>query len=374
MSEKTEAATPKRVRDARNQGQVAKSTEAVSYAQLAVTFAYVSWKGRELVTGMGNLVSRSLDAVVHPGPDNLSGTAYLLVQIVVAFVAPLAGLLLITTIFANIVQTGPLLASEALAFKPEKLNPVDNLQNLFSVSTLVQVAKSIATLAVLVVLLVSVIKGQLRSLQALPVCGDVCAPSLLASLLHSIFVATLIFGIVLSLADFGYQKYKTTEDMKMTKDEVKRENKDDEGDPDIKRRRREIQNELRSGNLSETVKRSSVVVRNPTHLAVCLYYKNGETPVPKVLMKARDLLAQRIVSIAIDARIPVVEDVELARALFVVRDGRYIPTSLYGPVALLLEALRRVEVKEEQQRNTIGSNPEQSPPENPRNRPPEGKG
>ncbi|RQS43255.1 EscU/YscU/HrcU family type III secretion system export apparatus switch protein [Burkholderia sp. Bp8986] len=354
MSEKTEAATPKRIKDARKQGQVAKTVEGVSYAQLGVFFGYVSWKGEGVVSQIGNIILRSLLIVVDPKRDDLSFIGYSVARIGIDFLLPLAGFLIIVTIFANLVQTGPLVASEAIAFDLKKLNPVDNLKKLFSISTLVQLIKSTAMLIVLTVLLVIVIKGQLRSLQMLPLCGEVCALALLSILLHNIFIVVIIFGVVVSFADFGYQKYKTTEDLKMTKDEVKRENKDDMGDPEIKQRRRELQGEMRSGNLAETVSRSSVVVRNPTHVAICLYYKNGETPVPKMLLKGRDKLALRIVELAVDSRVPIVEDVALAHALFAVKNGRYIPSSLYGPVALLLEALRKIDF-DEKQRNSGAS-------------------
>lgn len=124
---------------------------------------------------------------------------------------------------------------------------------------------------------------------------------------------------------------------RMSKENIEQENKDIEGDPQVKKRRREVQREMQSGSLAQKVKQSAVVIRNPTHIAICLGYDPVETPVPKVLEKGVDGRAEHIIALALREAIPVVENISLAHQLFYnAKDGEAIPESLFEPVAALL--------------------------------------
>ncbi|MFM0609743.1 EscU/YscU/HrcU family type III secretion system export apparatus switch protein [Paraburkholderia sediminicola] len=343
MSEKSEKATPRKLSDARKRGQVTKTEEAASYGQVSVVFLFFIWKGSQISAQIQAFIVRCIELCRDPSGSVISSLISKFLILIATITLPLAAALIIITILINLVQTGPLIATEALKLSLEKLNPGKNIKNILSLDKLFEVAKSLAILSMLGLLFVAILHSNLRSLQILSACGVSCGAILMTHLLNDIFLTLIIFGIFLSILDFSYKKYKMVEDLKMTKEEVKQEFKNEEGNPEIKARRRAIHHELLSGNLADMVQRSTAVVRNPTHIAICLYYHPGETPLPIVLTKGADSLAQRIVEIAIISGVPVVHDITLARALNKVHEGHRIPLELFLPVAAVLAALKKLE-------------------------------
>ena len=155
-----------------------------------------------------------------------------------------------------------------------------------------------------------------------------------------------IFNLLLGVCSrrlCAFVHFQTMKELKMSKDDTKQEYKETEGNPEVKQKRRELQRETANGSLAQNVKKSTVIVRNPTHIAVCLYYQADETPLPVVLDKAQDHMALHVVDMAEEHAIPLVENIPLARALFnQVESGQVIPESLFEPVAELLRVVMNV--------------------------------
>lgn len=159
----------------------------------------------------------------------------------------------------------------------------------------------------------------------------------LGALVTEIMAYTAVAYIIVGAFDFAFQRFNHTKQLMMTKDEVKREHKDSEGNPEIKGKRKQLHQEMMQSGIAENTRKSSVVVTNPTHVAVALYYQKDETPLPMVMAKGEDLLAKRIMRIAEEEGIPIMRNVPLARALNErVEVEQYVPSDLLEPVAEVL--------------------------------------
>ncbi|EKR1436480.1 EscU/YscU/HrcU family type III secretion system export apparatus switch protein, partial [Salmonella enterica subsp. salamae serovar 58:l,z13,z28:z6] len=148
----------------------------------------------------------------------------------------------------------------------------------------------------------------------------------------------VLFGyLIFSVFDFWFQKHESMKKTKMSKDEVKREAKDTDGNPEIKGERKRLHSEIQSGSLAKNIKKSTVIVKNPTHIAVCLYYRLGETALPMVIENGKDKEALLIIKLAERYDIPVIENVQLARSIYgKVKKGQYITEDLFEPVAQVI--------------------------------------
>ena len=192
------------------------------------------------------------------------------------------------------------------------------------------------------------LRGNLNTLLQIPTCGLECVPTITGVLVKQLMIISSVGFIVIAAADYAYQKFDHTKQLKMTKDEVKREYKEMEGSPEIKSKRRQLHQELQASNQRDNVKRSNVLVTNPTHIAIGLYYKKGETPLPVITLKETDAMAKRMIAIAHEEGIPVMQKVPLARALYA--DGQlnqYIPGDLIEATAEILRWVASLEQSEE---------------------------
>lgn len=337
MSEKTEKPTEKRLRDARKKGQVFKSEEITSGIQLAVLFAYFCFQGEALVGGIRDLILATLTVLNQPIEKAVEHILSVFLQILLLFIGPLALLLICTTILSVVAQTGPLLAWEAMTFKLDKLNPMANLKQMVSIKSLFEFCKSAFKVAALAIIFFYLLRRYMPSMQFLPGCGTACGFSVTKQLIAWMWGGLIGFYLVIGLADYAFQRHSTMKQLMMSKEEIKREYKDSEGNPEMKHERKKVHQEIQSGSLAANVSKSNVVVRNPQHIAICLYYRQGETPLPIVLEKGRDAMALHIVSLAEKQGIPIVEHIPVARHLMsAVEVGGTIPTELFEPVAQIL--------------------------------------
>jgi type III secretion protein U len=343
MSEKTEKPTEKKRKDARNKGQVAKSVEITSGVQLAVLLGYFLFEGPHLLQAFEALVDVSIDVVNDDFRAALDRWIGMLDSVVVRFTLGIALVVIAMTIIAVIAQIGPLLAPEAMKPSLDKINPLANLKQMFSMKSLFEFAKSLFKVGTLSIIFFYLIRQYAPSLQFLPLCSVECGLEVATQLLYWMWAALVGFYVVFGIADLAFQRYNTTKQLMMSIEEIKQEFKNTEGNPEIKNKRREIHHEVQSGSLAANVAKSTVVVRNPTHVAVCLYYERSETPLPEVLEIGRDRLAQHIVTLAERAGIPVVENVLVARALASrVDPGQCIPPDLFEPVAHILRVVMQL--------------------------------
>lgn len=344
MSEKTEQPTPKRLRESREKGQVAHSKEAVSAAMIIAVFGYfwATWDG--YVAGLKELVLLPVDLYGLPFADAAKRLFDLLLVKCAQLVLPVLGLAVAVAILANFAQVGVLLAFESIKPDLKKINPAQGIKKIFSVKNVVEALKSILKIGFLSILLYRVIKDGLGDLLRIPYHDLASLSGLLAALMKQTALYSAMAFIAIAAADYAFQRFQHLKELKMSKDEVKREYKEMEGDPHIKSKRKQLHHQLVMGGIEQQVKKATVVVTNPTHVAVALYYEPGKTPLPVIKAKGENLIARRIKEIAQREGIPIMENVPLARGLLAQGEvDQYIPSELIGAVAEVLRWVQSLE-------------------------------
>ncbi|MCG7490157.1 EscU/YscU/HrcU family type III secretion system export apparatus switch protein [Vibrio sp. Of14-4] len=343
MAEKTEKPTHKRLKDARKKGQVIKSTEIVTGLQMAVILGYFVVEGQGMMDAVWKMIEISINSINLPIKIAAESVLAAFVFIMLRFMAGLVVILVITVVISCMAQTGPVWASESLTPSFNKINIINNAKNIFSMKSVFALLKNILKILVLTVVFYYLLHQHVNMFQYLPSCGAECGVTVTFTLVKWLWGAFLICYLVFAVADYAFVHFQTMKELKMSKDDTKQEYKETEGNPEVKQKRRELQRETANGSLMQNVKKSTVIVRNPTHIAVCLYYQADETPLPVVLDKAQDHMALHVVDMAEEHAIPMVENVPLARALFnQVESGQVIPESLFEPVAELLRVVMNV--------------------------------
>lgn len=339
-SDKTEPPTPKRLRDSRKKGQVAKSKEVVSAAIIvSLTFYLIGATDyyMELFRDLFNFPYWVDQVPFVQAYDQMVTKAF---QLGLAMIAGPIGIAVVMAVASNFAQVGALFAAESVKPDLKKLNPGKALKNIFSKKNLVELLKSLVKIGVLGVAVAYVIWQGLPNLMRVPACGLGCLMPTFGVLFAELINYVALAFILVAVADYAFQKMDYIKGLKMSKDEVKREYKESEGSPEIKGRRRSLFQEIVNSQETSNIKRSSVVVANPVHLAVGLQYESGKTPLPVVTLKEQGLNAQRVVAIAEQEDIPVMINVPLAHSLMADADvDQYIPDDLIRPVAEVLRLL-----------------------------------
>ena len=342
--EKTEQPTPKRLRDAREKGQVAKSNELVSTAMIIALFGYLWMNGDLVIEQLKELI---IAASVFEGNDflfELERIGWSIFKLSLHVLAPILIVAVVTAIASNYVQVGTLFSLEAVKPSLSKINPAKKLKQMFSKKNLFEFGKSLLKVVFLSLLIYMVIKNNVPLLLQLPHCNLDCILPVLGHLLKQLIIYTALAFIIVAALDFTFQKFQHIKELKMTKEEVKREYKEMEGSPEIKSRRRSMHHELLNSQVESEVKRSSVIVTNPTRVAVGLYYEEEETALPIVTIKGENLRAEQIIKIAKREGIPVMQNIPLARNLMASANPyEYIPSDLIEPVAEVLRLVRDLE-------------------------------
>jgi len=344
--EKTEQPTPRKLQDARKKGQVAKSKDlsAAIVLMAAVTVFYLSTKSA--VTGLErHMVWYFANCFNFGLPEKHLPWVLLnsLFDISVIFIP----VILVTVIFgviANVMQTGFILSADSLMPKLDRLNPLEGLKKMFSVNSLVELVKSI--FKVVVVGAVSYLVAVKYIPELLMVFYKNPSQEMLEILDVLIVVAFAGGGAYLLLAvfDFYYQRFDFLKRMRMSKQDIKDEYKQTEGDPQIKGWLRKRQREISMNKIREEVPKATVVVTNPIHYAVALKYQEGVTGAPIVVAKGAGDIALRLKDIAVKSSVPVVENPPLARSLFQQVDvGREIPVELYQSVAEVMAMVLKLD-------------------------------
>ncbi|ATM88309.1 MULTISPECIES: EscU/YscU/HrcU family type III secretion system export apparatus switch protein [Yersinia] len=335
--EKNEKPTAKRLKEAREKGQVIKSVEITSGVQLLVLVAYFLLTGYTLVDQAKMLIRDTIEQIGRPLTFSLARIGSECLAIFIHIMGILGGALVLITMLSGLAQVGPLLATKAVAFKGEHINPINNAKQLFSLRSLFELTKSILKVAVLTLILGYLLMSYSPSFGYLTYCGSQCAIPIFATLMSWLLGALIACYVVFSLMDYSFQRYNTLKQLKMSLEEIKREYKDSDGDPHIKQKRRQMQQEVQSGSFAKNVQRATAVVRNPTHFAVCLFYHAEDAPLPVVIEKGEGEKAALIIKLAEQHGIPVVENIALARVLHHgVVCGETIPEQFFEPVAAIL--------------------------------------
>jgi flagellar biosynthetic protein FlhB len=336
---RTEKPTPRRLQKAREKGQIARSKEVAPALVLLGGLIILYYSGHKLVftlaTEMRDILRLSVPSeVTVPFVQGILHTTAVRLGSTVGLVMATALLLGVT---ANVMQGGLAFSWNALALNFERLSPKNGLSRVFSKNGLIELAKGTLLLSVVSVIAWSVIFDHLPLYPRLVLMDPSRLLYWVASISYEVFIRVAVFLAFLALADFGFQKYRFLEQLKMTKQEVKEEYKELEGDPLVRARIRRIQRELARRRMMAEVPKADVVITNPTHYAVALSYKMESMEAPQVVAKGVGFLALKIKELAQQHNVPLVENKSLAQTLYKsVEIGEHIPASLYRAVAEIL--------------------------------------
>ena len=343
--EKTEPATSKKLKDAREEGKVARSQELNSAAMLIALFLslriFVSYLGEGFISvfhlfyGMiPDVVDTQRDGMTVQAASGLLNQGYLqLLRLAAPFLA--AGL--VVAIVISIVQVGWQVSTKPLEPKLDKFNPVNGFKRIFSKDSLFNLLMSILKIVLVFYVAYTCIKGQANNLFILYEIPLNQAISLIGDIIIDTGLRISLCYLVVGLADYIYQRHRFNEDMKMTKQEVKDEYKNTEGDPQIKGQQRQRMREASQRRMMQDVPKADVVITNPTHIAVAIRYDAEIENAPTVVAKGEDYLAAKIKETAKENGVEIMENKPLARALYAtVEVGEQIPPELYQAVAEIL--------------------------------------
>lgn len=350
MAEKSEKATPKKLRDARKKGQVAKAqdfpsafTFIVSISTILLASGYIF---QQLSAYLINMFRRSqlqnLDLNVLAGElMHEAITTIVNCSLPILLVTVIAGLL------TSFLVVGPMFSPEAMKPDLKRLNPVTNIKNMFKFKTLFELLKSIFKITGAFILIWSVVYN---STQEIIACAALTLPAItqvFSSFLIKVVIRVGIFFLAVALADLIFQKRNFAKEMKMEKFEVKQEHKDVEGNPEIKGQRRRVAQEIAYQEGPQGVKRARALITNPIHIAVALQYNEEVEPAPRIITMGKGIIADTMVRIATENNIPIMRNVDLAHTLFEKGEiGDYVPEETYEAISQILQWLESLEAQE----------------------------
>ena len=340
--EKTEDATSKKLKDVRDEGNVAKSVEIVTAATLLVLYIClrfaIEFVGERLIHTFDTFFSL-IPRMVHDGVQ-IDEFNYLLLQTLLdigLIIAPFLILGFVIAFFSNSLQFKYQITTKPLMPKFNKLNPISGFKRMFSMNTLIELLKSIIKVVAIGYISYSVLVEHVEELFLLYDMSINQGLLLMYDIILELLMKICIVFCVIAAADFMYQKWKFKEDNKMTKQEVKDEFKNQEGDPKVKGQQRQRMQQASMRRMMAAIPEADVVITNPTHFAVALSYESGRGQAPVVVAKGADFLAGRIKDIAREHSVEIVENKPLARMLYYnVELGAEIPPELYQAVAEVL--------------------------------------
>lgn len=343
--EKTEPATDKKLRDARDEGKVAKSKELTAAFDLIVLFlvlkVFMSFVGEKLLGFFSYIYIRMPDFLHETQKDMSSVTVRnFMNDIILQFLLtclPFFIFGVVVTILVSIVQVGWKVTTKPMAPKLDKFNPINGFKRIFSKDAIFELIKSVLKIGVILYMAYSSIKSHQNDIFILYELPLKRAVALVGDIIINTGLKISIVYLIVGIVDYIYNKHKFNEDMKMTKQEVKDEFKNTEGDPAIKGQQRKRMQEASQRRMMQDVPKADVVITNPTHFAVAIKYDADTNQAPVVTAKGQDYVAMKIKEIARDNNIRIVENKPLARMLFHnVELGAEIPPELYQSVAEIL--------------------------------------
>lgn len=338
--EKTEQPTPKRLREARKKGQVAKSNDLTQAVLFLTAVGVLSAGGGAYVSELRAMMTGLFQPHMLTGTlsddELVRRTGYAWGRFLL-LTTPLLGALFVASAAMNFLQVKALFSMEVIKPKLEKLNPIKGFQNLFfKARTYLELLKTLIKFVVILAVAYTAFLGSLRDV-ILTVRGDALTTGHLAAdlMFDLLFRAGLVF-VALGAADFLLQKRMHLKSLKMSKYEVQKEYKEDEGDPHIKHMRKQLHEEVLANDVINKVPKADAVVVNPTHIAVAIEYDEAAMNAPTVSAKGKLLLAERIIALARQHQVPIIRQIPLAHSLYKVEVGKEIPEDLYAAVAEVL--------------------------------------
>ena len=345
--EKTEKATPKKRTDARKEGQVAQSQEIGTAANFIFVFFSLTLFAGSVLRGLTDVFYTTFDVMARfEEVVEIHVLANLLVygfSRVILVSLPILLVSLIVGVFFNLVQVGWAPTTKPIMPKLSKLNPLQGIKKIFSVRSLVEFVKSLLKLTIILLIVGMILMGEIDNIAMLISMPLVNSFSYVGSLAIRLGITVGGWFVFIAGMDYAFQKHKHEKDLKMSKQDIKDEYKQSEGNPQVKGKIRQKMREASMRRMMQDIPRADVVITNPTHYAVAISYDRSGTSAPKVVGKGVDHLAKRIRDLADEHKITRVENVQLARALYASVDiGREIPPELYKAVAEVLAYVYRL--------------------------------
>ena len=341
--EKTEEPTAKKRADARKKGQVGRSQELNTAFVLLIGFFSLKLLWDSIYLAIASYTTYVFANLNQPvDTENIVRLFIGIMEILAKTALPIMLFIMLIGLAVNFFQVGLNFNTEAVEFKLDKLNPINGFGRIFSKRSLVELAKSFFKILVIGFFLYRFIHEQIIAMPQFMFFDLTTSLALVAEIIFR--MAFIVIGVIMimAVADYGYQNWQTTQDLKMTKQEVKDEMKQTEGDPQIKGKIRQKQRQMAMARMMKEVPKADVIITNPTHYAVALAYEKGMVA-PTVLAKGQDLVAQRIKELGREARVPIVENKPLARTLYAaVQVGDAVPQELYQAVAEVLAYVYRL--------------------------------
>lgn len=346
--EKTEDPSPRKIEEAREEGTVARSSEVPIALGLLAAILALRVSAGAIVTNLQRVMRYYFSAVGQYVGEDMNVPRILelsehSMRFLVAIMAPLFSVLVCMALFSNLIQVGPMFSVKSLVPKLSRVSLGKGLGAIFSQRSVVEAVKGLIKVVLLLALAYRMIINQVPMILALPQAGHEPVMKIMAYLVYRLALVMVLVFMLLAAIDYMYQRWRHFQKLRMSREEVKEETKQYEGDPQTKGRIRSIQRDLARQRMMGDVPEASVVITNPTHIAVALKYDQDSMDAPKVVAKGQRLIAERIKALAKEHRVPIMEDKPLARAIFdEVPVGGEISNQYYRAVAEILAYVYRL--------------------------------
>lgn len=347
--EKTEKATPKKRRDQRKEGNVASSKDVIAVASLIGCFYCLQLLFPAIYESLRETMIFQISAVEsieELSLGNLQMLGMKAVTVLSKCIFPLGVISLAIGVVATGIQTRFNVTTKPLKFKLSKLNPLKGIKNMFSLKQVVELLKAVIKIIILGVILYGILKDEIVVIaQMMDIAPLSSAAYVLKEIMSMVLKVAMVFAAIAGF-DYFYQRWSYEKNLKMTKEEVKEEYKQTEGDPKIKGKIRSLQQSMARSRMMQAVPDADVIIRNPTHYAVALRYDVDKDNAPVVIAKGQDLIALKIVEIGEAHKVMVIENKPLARGIYASTPlGGQIPAEYYGVVAEILVEVFRMNKK-----------------------------
>ena len=342
--DRTEAPTDKRRSEARSKGNVPKSTEVNSVLVLLCGLMLLKFFGPWMMRNIAGYTRDTLMMIGHPKAD-IAFAAGVVIKALIAICYicwPVCIGILVIGVIANLIQVGFLFTFEPLVPKLEKINPMAGFGRLFALRSFVEMIKNILKLVIIGFVAYMTVAGEFHKIIGLADTSVSAIFMFMVAVSFKVILRVALILLVLAILDFAYQRFEHEKGLKMSKQEIKEEHKQSEGDPQIKSRIKSLQREMARRRMIQEVPKATVVITNPTHIAIALQYDQTMES-PKVLAKGKRLVAEQIKRIALENGVPIVEDKPLARSMYdKAYVGEGIPMEFFSAVAEILAYVYRL--------------------------------
>lgn len=346
--EKTEEPTQHRIDESRKKGEVASSKELASVLVLTGTLSALIFSSVYMFEVLSEYIEWIYGLNISKAYTEEMSTRILKETFIVAAkcVAPIFFASICIGVLGQIAQIGILYAPDVLQLKFDRVNPLNGFKRLFSMKSIVEVIKGLFKFSIVLVITYAILSKNMSSFTGFLHTAPGEAFSYGKTIAFKLSLSILLGLLVVAIGDFAWEKYAYKKKLRMSKQQVKEENKEREGSPEVKQRIRNIQREIASKRMMADVPKADVIVTNPTHISIVIKYDNKTMIAPEIIGKGADNVAMRIREIAKENDIPIVENIPLARALYkTVKVGEGVPRTLYKAVAEILAFVYKLKKK-----------------------------